>query len=432
MAITMKRFLIGTLSVAMLLAVSLANARAEDKEEVKPAEDTTQAAEEPKEEAPKDEEPKAEETPDPYEVPEGTADELLNFMDELTKYRPRITSRQEYYAAQKKTAEAMAEATDRILDLEEKIEEAIAEKVIQTRASALSTLANLGDEEAAKNLAALPELLEKLGYESFVRPVEAKLLGSKFNTLRTAENPDKAIQPLIEEVVTFIKEAGKDLTMDDLRLAYSAVQTANGISRVVDNPDIAINAYKTFGELLINSGNEDADGLGKKFLGAVRRLKLPGNSIEIKGFTLSGDEFNIDSLKGKTVLIDFWATWCGPCLGEIPNMLEMYEAYKDKGFEIVGISVDSDIERLKGFIEKREIPWIILQDTQTEKPDYEENSDRYGISGIPSMILVGADGKVISISARGHALNAELEKIYGPIEKEPVEDGEETETQPEA
>ena len=402
----MKRVLFGTVGVAVLLALPFAHVNAQDAEEAEPSDAAAEA----------------EEPPDPYEVPEGTPEELMKYMDELGRYRPRVTNYGEYLTARKKKAEAMAEATGRILAAEVKLEDVDAEKVIQSHIAALSSLAGMGDEKAVEKLTALPERLKKLGHESLIRLVEAKVLEAKFNALRKADDPAKAIVPLLDEVEAFIKQAGKGVTKDDARLAYSVTRAADGVARIAGDPQIAIGAYKAMGRLLLDSGSEDTAGMGKKFVGAARRMDLPGKPIEIEGFKLDGEPFNIDSLKGKTVLVDFWATWCGPCLAEIPNMTAMYDAYNEKGFEIVGVSVDTDIDRLKKLIEDRNTPWIILQDRQAEKPDYEENSNRYGIFGIPTMILVGADGKVISTTVRGHALNAALEEIYGPVEEEPVEE----------
>ena len=138
--------------------------------------------------------------------------------------------------------------------------------------------------------------------------------------------------------------------------------------------------------------------------GAERRLSLPGKPIELAGVLLDGTPFDQTSLAGKVVLVDFWATWCGPCVAEIPRVRELYDRYHGRGFEVIGISLDDDADAVAAFAAKREIPWPIIHDRRGDdgRPPLAE---RYGISAIPTMILVGRDGLVVSVEARGRRLD---------------------------
>lgn len=103
-------------------------------------------------------------------------------------------------------------------------------------------------------------------------------------------------------------------------------------------------------------------------------------------------------LKGKVVVIDFWATWCGPCRATIPHLKKVYDKYKSRGVEVVGISLDNNRRDLDSYIKEMDMTWII---TYSGKGWKDPTTRKYGISGIPSLWVLGKDGKVYSTNARG-------------------------------
>ena len=113
--------------------------------------------------------------------------------------------------------------------------------------------------------------------------------------------------------------------------------------------------------------------------------------------------------KGNWVLVDFWASWCGPCRGEMPNVVATYNQYHDKGFEIVGLSFDKDKDAWVKAIKDWEMPWIHLSDLK-----YWETvaAGVYSITGIPDNILVDPEGIIVARGLRGDSLEAKLAEIF--------------------
>ncbi len=129
-----------------------------------------------------------------------------------------------------------------------------------------------------------------------------------------------------------------------------------------------------------------------------RRLNLLGSRPEIKFTAIDGRKVNLADYTGKVVLVDFWATWCGPCREELPNVIAVYNKYHDRGFEVIGISLDDKLEDLKKMVEEKKVPWPQYFDG---KGWGSEIGQYYGVRSIPAMWLVGKEGTVVSCSAWG-------------------------------
>lgn len=112
----------------------------------------------------------------------------------------------------------------------------------------------------------------------------------------------------------------------------------------------------------------------------------------------TGKTVSNETLKGKVVVIDFWATWCGPCLAEMPNMKKLYAEYKDKGVEFVGVSLDQGVDPLKSYVAENKIEWPQYFDGKVSSRDF---ATEWGIAFIPTLFIVDAEGKLHSVEARG-------------------------------
>jgi thiol-disulfide isomerase/thioredoxin len=131
-----------------------------------------------------------------------------------------------------------------------------------------------------------------------------------------------------------------------------------------------------------------------------------GKTFELKFTDSHGKKVDLADLKGQVVLVDFWATWCGPCVGEVPSVVKTYEKLHRKGFEIIGISLDSNKAALMKFTKEKKMAWPQYFDGLVWK----NKISKFGIYGIPAMWLVDKEGKLASTDPRG-GLEAEVQKL---------------------
>jgi len=123
----------------------------------------------------------------------------------------------------------------------------------------------------------------------------------------------------------------------------------------------------------------------------------------------NGTMKTLDDLKGKYTLLDFWASWCSPCLLQVPDLKEAYDKYHEKGFEIIGVSVDSKGDRWKRSIEKYEMNWPHISDLKGWKS---EAAAEYNVTFIPFNMLIAEDGKILAKNLHSKALQGKLEELF--------------------
>jgi thiol-disulfide isomerase/thioredoxin len=282
-------------------------------------------------------------------------------------------------------------------------------------------LVKLGDSGAEERFLALANELTKdknptIAKSARVQLQQLEIMQALSDLLQgKAKNADK----LVQNLSAMLGEEG--LRYGQLDLARNAARVLEATGKYDEATQVYAGISKAFGS---SSDAELAAQAEQVARTAKIRLGLIGKEAELKGTRLDGQPFDFAELKGKVVLVDFWATWCGPCMQELPNVVDNYKKYHDRGFEVVGISLDTDKDRLTRFVAgenelKEKLPWTTLHSSEaTAQSDPFDGllAKQFGVDGIPATFLVDQQGKVIALSVRGERLGEKLAELLGPAD----------------
>jgi thiol-disulfide isomerase/thioredoxin len=155
------------------------------------------------------------------------------------------------------------------------------------------------------------------------------------------------------------------------------------------------------------SKNFSESNSAKKAAGAITRLQSVGKPLSFNGQTVDGKSMNLAALKGKVVLIQYWATWCEPCIQDMERIGELRAKYAGRGFEVIGVNLDNNREDMVAFLTKNRLPWPQIYESGglDSTP-----ANHLGILTLPTMLLIGKDGNVISRNLHISELEVELKK----------------------
>ncbi len=333
------------------------------------------------------------ETVNPYLAGAGlTSAELVNFLFDMQD-KPKSIRRREGFS------EAMVNAADRILQSNAKAKYQLI--AAETKLTTLHEVACLGDDDADQQLTQFVSTLATDQRPTIMRQVKF------YHLERRCLDSDKvdatAVPSLLDELQEYFKTQDK-LTHQHLRIASATVHVINRLEDAEEREK----KFSKFGELFAKSNDRQLARYGKKLAkgGKGRASDLVGKPLELEGITDLGTPLDWSSYRGSVVVVDFWATWCGPCLREMSHLQALYEELSDSGFDVVAISLDEDLEALAKFLKEKKLPWPNLVGEKAR-----QSATKYDVRGIPTMMLIDRKGNVVAVDHKVEALRPQIKKL---------------------
>lgn len=248
-----------------------------------------------------------------------------------------------------------------------------------------------------------------------------------FDDFKSIQESTKELQKELYPKYQAARAANDEAKLDSIVSIFENLRKESEQKAIVlinDNNDKVVSAFLVSKVLMNTLDLKKMEDIYTKFTPNVKKsvyaeaikekcdlLSSVAQGMAAPDFTLNtpeGKPFKLSSLRGKVVLVDFWASWCGPCRNENPHVVEMYNEFKDKGFDILGVSLDNNKEKWEKAIAKDGLIWNHVSDLEGWSS---KAAKLYGVNSIPHTVLLDAKGNIVAKGLRGDELKAAIEKL---------------------
>jgi thiol-disulfide isomerase/thioredoxin len=339
-------------------------------------------------------------TPNPYLAP-ANADklELLDYLLDMQDKVKSIRYRDGF-------AVAVHEAATRLLAIE--ASDRFHELAVETAITILHEQASLGNEKLDQQLNDFMKSLTADERPAIAAHVAFHQLEQR--VIASDDLPIDQLQPLLDETFNYLSK--HDLNDTHLRIASTLVHAVNRY----DDEEIRKEQFKRFGKVFSQSESRTLTAYGKNIIKSATApanvSQLVGKPLELSGVTDLGGELDWASYRGKVVLIDFWASWCGPCRAQMPKIKAIYEELDRRKFDVVAVNLDRSAEAFEEYSKEHQSAWPnIIGD------DGRALAGQYGVTALPTMMVVDGKGTILAVGHSVQALRATIDTALKPIEK---------------
>lgn len=164
--------------------------------------------------------------------------------------------------------------------------------------------------------------------------------------------------------------------------------------------------------IALKPGSQQA-ARAQRRLNEIHRLGIGQPAPAFSATTLDGSELALSQLHGQPVLLDFWATWCGPCIAEFPHLVQLHDKYAADGLQIVGIALDGNLDKLQDVVESHAIPWVQIQETEGRNGTL---AQLFSVNSLPRSLLLDREGRIVAKDLRGEKLAVAIAALMGDAE----------------
>lgn len=344
-------------------------------------------------------------------APTATIDQLIEQADSLLATEVAFETEEEFNDWVAKMLATIGKIGDSILKKKPNDEQFI--KAISLKGQALCYQASLDSTVLPKLGAYAAALTKNARVQKLEEGKQAALafqgvyLQAKVADIAERDGTVAELTAAMKEVAEYIEAHPEtaDMTTD---LVFPVAYIAESQKQ----PTLPAKIWTPIRKQLAASKAPEAQAALQLLEGTIRYSELEGNEFEWHGLDAQGKKLDPAAVKGKVVLVDFWASWSDSCANVHTQLKELYAKYHDQGFEVVGYNLDDEKENMNEYLTKNEIPWIILSDRATVDAKDTSLAAYYGISEIPTMILIGGDGKVAALDIGMESLAATLESVF--------------------